>query len=81
LEGAYSGKSLVCFDVVEIEVLDTTEQISCEGEPVRKVPYQPVPPLPKPCRRQIVIRNSDFSDRLGGGKTTFLISSPGKNHR
>lgn len=37
------------------------------GEPVRKVPYQPVPPLPKPCRRQIVIRNSDFSDRLGGG--------------
>lgn len=36
------------------------------GEPVRKVPHQPVPPLPKPCRRQIVIRNSDFSDRLGG---------------
>ena len=31
LEGAYSGKSLVCFDVVEREVLDTTEQISCEG--------------------------------------------------
>ena len=35
------------------------------GEPVRKVPHPVISPLPKHRRRQIMLCNSDFSERLG----------------
>ena len=37
------------------------------GDPVREVPHQPIPPLPEHCTVQIVLRNSDFPNRLGDG--------------
>ena len=36
------------------------------GKPVRKVSHSVISPLPKHRRRLITLRNSDFSDRLGG---------------
>ena len=38
-----------------------------QGEPVQKVPHFPSQHLPEHYRRPIILRNFDFSDRLGGG--------------
>ena len=42
------------------------------GEPVRKVSHSVISPLPKHRRRLITLRNSDFSDRLGGAISVIL---------
>lgn len=31
------------------------QRILCKGEPVRKVPHQPIPPLPEHCRMPILL--------------------------
>ena len=45
------------------------------GEPVRKVPHPVISPLPEHRWRQIMLYNSDFSERLGGWESVIWVLS------
>ena len=45
------------------------------GEPVRKVPHPVISPLPEHRWRQIMLCNSDFSERLGGWESVIWVLS------
>ena len=45
------------------------------GEPVRKVSHPVISPFPEHRWRQIMLCNSDFSERLGGWESVILVLS------
>ena len=45
------------------------------GKPVRKVSQPVISPLSEHRRRQIMLCNSDFSERLGGWESVILVLS------